>query len=198
MNVIAAMSGMQWFMCLAIIVVCCVLMLVILIQRGRGGGLSGAFGGGGGSAAFGAKTGDVFTWITVGMAFLFLLLAVVGGFVFDKSLPTAAESQVEPGDDAETTEPTETTGPITIGPETIDLDMAPAGDKAPAAPAGGEPAETGGAAVPIKVEPAGSGPDTPAPAAADPAPKPAETPAGADAAGAEPETGAADNSEGEG
>jgi preprotein translocase subunit SecG len=60
-------------------------MIVILLQRGRGGGLSGAFGGAGGSSAFGAKTGDVFTWITVVVAAVFLLLAVVGNYVFDAS-----------------------------------------------------------------------------------------------------------------
>ena len=51
------------------------LILVILVQRGRGGGLVGAFGGPGGSSAFGAKTGDVFTVITVVMAALFLIIA---------------------------------------------------------------------------------------------------------------------------
>ena len=44
------------------------MMLVILIQKPKGGGLSGAFGGAGGGsaqAAFGAKTGDVLTIVTV-------------------------------------------------------------------------------------------------------------------------------------
>ncbi len=72
------------------------LMLVILLQKGRGGGLAGAFGGGGGSSAFGAKTGDVFTWITVVVAAVFILLAIGANFVFDQSavasldLPTTA------------------------------------------------------------------------------------------------------------
>ena len=57
-------------------------MLVILLQKGRGGGLSGAFGGTGGHSAFGAKTGDVFTWITVGLAAGFVVIACVGNFVF--------------------------------------------------------------------------------------------------------------------
>ena len=72
---------------LAIVVVCCILIFVILLQRGRGGGLAGAFGGAGGTSAFGAKTGDVFTWITVCLAGIFLLLAVLGNFVFDASAP---------------------------------------------------------------------------------------------------------------
>ncbi len=74
-------AALAWLM----IIVCLFLMLVILLQRGRGGGLSAAFGGGGGSAAFGAKTGDVFTWITVIVAVVFLLLAVVNNFALDKS-----------------------------------------------------------------------------------------------------------------
>ena len=68
MQVLAQMGWSQWFLAAMIIVVCAFLMLVILVQRGRGGGLSGAFGGMGGSSAFGAKTGDVFTWITVVVA----------------------------------------------------------------------------------------------------------------------------------
>jgi len=71
---------------------CLLLMLVILLQRGRGGGLAGAFGGGGGSSAFGAKTGDVFTWITVILAGFFITLAVVANFVFE---PTALASPIE-------------------------------------------------------------------------------------------------------
>ncbi len=63
-------------------VVCVLLILIILLQRGRGGGLSGAFGGAGGHTAFGAKTGDVFTWITVGFTVLFILLAVILNYLF--------------------------------------------------------------------------------------------------------------------
>jgi preprotein translocase subunit SecG len=50
---------------------------IILIQRGKGGGLAGAFGGMGGSSAFGTKTGDVFTKITVGVAIGWILLMMV-------------------------------------------------------------------------------------------------------------------------
>lgn len=62
--------------------ICLFLIIVILLQKGRGGGLAGAFGGAGGHSAFGAKTGDVFTWITVGLTFLFFVMAVVGNYVF--------------------------------------------------------------------------------------------------------------------
>ena len=85
MQILAQMGWSQWFLAVVIIAVCCFLMIVILLQRGRGGGLSGAFGGAGGSSAFGAKTGDVFTWITVIVATIFLTLAVVGNYAFDLS-----------------------------------------------------------------------------------------------------------------
>ncbi|MDD4890761.1 MAG: preprotein translocase subunit SecG [Phycisphaerae bacterium] len=53
------------------------LMGIILLQKGRGGGLSSAFGGAMGASPFGTKTGDVFTWITVVLAGVFLLGALV-------------------------------------------------------------------------------------------------------------------------
>lgn len=80
-----SMTWVQWFLAVLIILVCGFLMLVILLQRGRGGGLAGAFGGGGGSSAFGAKTGDILTWVTVSVAAIFLVLAVVTNFAFDQT-----------------------------------------------------------------------------------------------------------------
>ena len=62
------------------LIIAVLLILVVLVQRGRGGGLVGAFGGPGGSSAFGAKTGDVFTVITVVMAALFLIIACLLAF----------------------------------------------------------------------------------------------------------------------
>ncbi|MFA5865642.1 MAG: preprotein translocase subunit SecG [Phycisphaerae bacterium] len=64
------------------IIVCLLLVIIILLQRGRGGGLAGAFGGSGGHSAFGSKTGDVFTWVTVALTGIFLLLSIVANFVF--------------------------------------------------------------------------------------------------------------------
>jgi preprotein translocase subunit SecG len=57
-----------------------VLIFVILLQRGRGGGLAGAFGGAGGQSAFGTKAGDVFTRITMGLAIVWVMLAVATGY----------------------------------------------------------------------------------------------------------------------
>lgn len=53
------------------------LILMVLVQRGRGGGLTGALGGMGGQSAFGAKAGDTFTYITVGVAGLWILLGII-------------------------------------------------------------------------------------------------------------------------
>ncbi len=83
MNLLATMTWPQTLVCMLLIGVCCLLMIIILLQRGRGGGLAGAFGGaGGGGSAFGAKTGDVFTVLTVILATVFLLVNVVGNYMF--------------------------------------------------------------------------------------------------------------------
>ena len=71
------------------LIIAVLLILVILVQRGRGGGLVGAFGGPGGSSAFGAKTGDVFTVITVVMAALFLIIGCL--LAFRPAPPTFVE-----------------------------------------------------------------------------------------------------------
>jgi preprotein translocase subunit SecG len=57
------------------LIICILLIVVVLLQRGRGGGLSAALGGAA-SSAFGTKTGDVFTWVTIVLVGLFLLLAM--------------------------------------------------------------------------------------------------------------------------
>ncbi len=79
---ILALPLLHWFMGVLFVCVCVLLILIILLQKGRGGGLSGAFGGAGGSSAFGSKTGDVFTYITIALAVLFLSLSVANNFVF--------------------------------------------------------------------------------------------------------------------
>ncbi len=64
---------------LAVLFLICsvVLILLILIQKGRGGGLSNAFAGGMASGILGSKTGDVLTWITIGVVSFFLIVALV-------------------------------------------------------------------------------------------------------------------------
>ncbi|MBN2294346.1 MAG: preprotein translocase subunit SecG [Pirellulales bacterium] len=52
------------------------LILLVLVQRGKGGGLAGAFGGMGGQSAFGTKAGDLFTKVTIGVAFFWIVLCL--------------------------------------------------------------------------------------------------------------------------
>ncbi|MFO0951343.1 MAG: preprotein translocase subunit SecG [Isosphaeraceae bacterium] len=59
-----------------VVLVCIFLICLILIQRGKGGGLAGAFGGTGGSSAFGTKAGDVFTRVTVIVAFVWIIMSM--------------------------------------------------------------------------------------------------------------------------
>jgi preprotein translocase subunit SecG len=68
---------LYYTLCTLFLIICVFMILLVLIQKGRGGGLSGAFGGGGGNTAFGAKTGDVLTWVTSGTFVVFLILAVL-------------------------------------------------------------------------------------------------------------------------
>ncbi len=66
----------------AIIGISLLLIGLVLLQKNRGSGLSGAFGGVGGHSAFGTKTGDFLTWVTVGLAAVFLMLNVAGVHLF--------------------------------------------------------------------------------------------------------------------
>jgi len=141
MTFLAQMSWGQALLALLLIGLCLLLMLVILLQKGRGEGLSGAFGGGGGSGAFGAKTGDVFTWITVVVATLFVLLSVMANFTFDQSrtrrppsvVSTTVPVPVESGQPIELPAVVPTEG----APGSLPL---PAGDQPAAVPV--EPVET--------------------------------------------------------
>lgn len=95
------------------------LILVILVQRPQGGGLSGAFGGAGGGgtaqSAFGAKTGDVLTLVTVGVFVMFLLISM--------SLVLATEHRFRTGSvDQFTAPPPPTELALTaLGPNTVEL-----------------------------------------------------------------------------
>jgi preprotein translocase subunit SecG len=70
-------AGFVWSVLAGLFLLCSiVLILVVLIQKGRGGGLSSAFGGGMASGILGSKTGDVLTWITIGVVSFFIILAL--------------------------------------------------------------------------------------------------------------------------
>ncbi len=66
------------------------LILLVLVQRGKGGGLTGALGGMGGQSAFGAKAGDTFTYVTIGTAALWIVLAL-GAIAFLGTRPAPAD-----------------------------------------------------------------------------------------------------------
>ncbi len=71
-------AGLVMSVIVVLFLLCCVvLVLIILIQKGKGGGLSSAFAGGMASGILGSKTGDVLTWITIGVVGFFLLAALV-------------------------------------------------------------------------------------------------------------------------
>jgi preprotein translocase subunit SecG len=76
-----------------VLLIGCFLILLVLIQRGKGGGLAGAFGGVGGSSAFGSRAGDLFTRITLIVAGIWLVLAMVQVV----ALQDAAKSQGDQG-----------------------------------------------------------------------------------------------------
>ena len=76
-NVVAEIAWWKTTLAIVFIIVCILLVFIVLLQKGRGGGLAGAFGGAGGQSAFGSKTGDVFTVVTICFAAVFLFLAVI-------------------------------------------------------------------------------------------------------------------------
>ena len=93
-------------------VICCVsLVLIILIQKGRGGGLSGAFGGAMASGILGSKTGDFLTWVTIVLAGVFLLLAVVMAKIYKPDeagdYDVSPQTQQQPLESPEQPEPSE-------------------------------------------------------------------------------------------
>ena len=99
---LAAMSGLQLGLTLFYILVCILLIGVVLLQKGRGGGIGAAFGGGGTTSPFGAKTGDVFTWVTVVLAGLAIFIGVIGNYVLEPRIQAeaAAQARVSPDQDA--------------------------------------------------------------------------------------------------
>ena len=74
------LADIPWYaqiLAVIFVLICIILIVIVLLQKGRGGGLSAAFGGAGGHSAFGSKTGDVFTKITIGIVAVFLILSMV-------------------------------------------------------------------------------------------------------------------------
>jgi preprotein translocase subunit SecG len=91
------------------------MIMIVLIQKPQGGGLSGAFGsssdGGSGQTAFGAKTGDVLTTMTIAIFVVFLLTAAGLNYLIRPPAtvdePTAATTTSTDGSDSTPTPATE-------------------------------------------------------------------------------------------
>jgi len=116
MNMMLASALVLGIITFLFVAICFLLIVVILLQKGRGGGLAGAFGGAGGHRAFGTKTGDVFTWITVALAAMFVIVAIIGNFTMvpekaaEQETPVVAPADAMPGepgpsDTSQTTQP---------------------------------------------------------------------------------------------
>ena len=115
------MDYLLGFLNVVIVILTLFLIGLILIQRGKGGGLAGAFGGMGGSSAFGTRTGDVFTKVTVGVAIAWILLSMLMVVLTNRkpasdwgdSTP-AATADSEPGRDSKRKSRDSTSAPETI------------------------------------------------------------------------------------
>jgi preprotein translocase subunit SecG len=79
------------FLNVLIVLICLFLICLILIQRGKGGGLAGAFGGVGGSSAFGTKSGDVFTRVTMWVASVWIVLSLILVILYNQGGDTGAQ-----------------------------------------------------------------------------------------------------------
>lgn len=98
------------------------LILLVLVQRGKGGGLAGALGGVGGYSAFGTRAGDMFTKITIGVAAVWLILAVVtvkfhasGGSLYTGRKASSPAAQGPPTKGLPEGEATEEANPLGTG-----------------------------------------------------------------------------------
>jgi len=87
---------MDYLLMILFLIVCLLLIVVVLLQKGRGGGLGGAFGGAGAGGAFGTRTGDVFTWVTIVLTGAFLVLAVIGTVVARPDLGQVLAPTLDP------------------------------------------------------------------------------------------------------
>jgi len=97
-NLLAAVAWWKTGLAILFILVCFLMIIIVLLQKGRGGGLAGAFGGAGGQSAFGSKTGDVFTVVTICFAVVFLFLAVLLSLTYTGDDYQPVSTQIVPGE----------------------------------------------------------------------------------------------------
>jgi preprotein translocase subunit SecG len=147
---LAAVDWLHYMFMVPLALISIFLILVILVQRGRGGGLTGALGGLGGASAFGTKAGDLFTKITIAVAFVWIVLSMASlkflnqrsPFTATRGAGTSSNSTTTPGGDASTTKPG--TGSSTTPPSGAAPAKAPstgASAPAPSAGSGSKPAK---------------------------------------------------------
>lgn len=146
MTILVFASFGRVLLTIAFVAVSVLLIGLVLLQKNRGSGLSGALGGVGGHTAFGTKTGDFLTWVTVSLTALFLLLSIAGTYVFEPAKTGAS-----------TPTPTAPPGSSSMPPMT----PAKRGPASPATPS------------PVKVQPVTTPPSNTAPPPAPPASGPA-------------------------
>ena len=116
-----------------LLVVCSTFLIcLILIQRGKGGGLAGAFGGVGGSSAFGTKAGDVFTRVTIIVAGVWIVLAMM--LVIINNRPRASAFQAAGASSSEVPLSTKSGPAPKVKVDAGGPASKPAGSNAPAAP----------------------------------------------------------------
>lgn len=191
MTTLAATSFGTVALVILFLIVSLALIGIVLIQRPSGGGLSGAFGSGSGSGqtAFGTKTGDALTIITVCFFVVWLGLAMGLNWATKPPKPTLQptaqptdqgadpkadqsgdQADDQAGDQAGDQASDQAGGQDQSQPSPGDVDQTPAPGETPDEPTTDTP-------------PAGSEPTTPDPAGADPG---ATEPAGTEPAGTEP------------
>ncbi len=116
-----ALGILGGLLAIAIIFVSILLIGLVLLQKNKGAGLSGAFGGVGGHSAFGTKTGDVMTWLTVGLTALFLLLNIGGTYVFEpesRQKPAVIEADPLTGEAGDAPAPVDATEDVPAAGDT--------------------------------------------------------------------------------
>jgi len=169
-SMLLTLAWNQWVLAVLMVLfllICGLVILTVLVQRPQGGGLAGAFGGGSGSGqtAFGTKTGDALTVLTISMFVVYLLAAIALNYgtkaaANPKATPPAIAPTPGAGDQPAGTPPE---APASTPPVPSD---APAGSQPPAeTPGASKPAE----GTPAPVTPPASGQ---APATTPEAPKP--------------------------
>jgi len=135
------LAAITWYaqtLAVLFVLTCIVLIIIVLLQKGRGGGLSAAFGGAGGHSAFGSKTGDVFTKITIGIVAVFLILSMVLTKIWVPYEPLDTEQGFQSSGQPGGRQPSGTAGQSQDSSKENETSSAPSESKPETNPAGGD------------------------------------------------------------